>query len=1034
MATILRAYNNNFERFDLDLFNEQSFLLDISAIESGDLGKVFGVSSQTFALPATDNNNAYFGNLYDVGTIPATSFIKTFPCQVIVDGEAIFSGNIYLESVVTDSKGDTIYNAVVVNETVDFKYQIQDLTMGDLDWSDYQHDLTYTNISQSWDLDLFSGDVVYPLVEYGIQNNDLGDASLLVNGGDNNTFTNYYSPLKSIDFKPAIRVKTILNKIFEATDYTYSSSLFDSAYMDTVYVLATQDESRNAGAFTSPQLQTFSAYNSSSQTLTNNIFQKVTFNSEFFDNSGNFDTTTSTFRPDVNGDYSFNFGLPFQITNQNGFSARTLTFYLYVNGSPAPNIPNHFFAYTNVGVFGASSTFNGIAYGNFNNVPLQAGDDVTLHVKFSPALAVPNVEVCRFNGLGSGKFQMYQGAESSTGGIVNLGGCFNPEEKVIDFLGGIIEKFNLVFVPSKTTPTTMEVETFNTWRDAGSQVDWTDRVDRSVKWEIRHPLANTSRDLYFSDELDKDYFNGFYTDILDKGIYGDYNYLSDNDLGEGTRKIGKYFASTPMRYIDGTNDFIVPQIYTAGNVGDVKKRFVFKPRLFHYLGKKENSQLDSYFYNINLPLGAQNQTWWMENESNSAVSQSYYPVFHHVNELPATSASLDLHFGNLNHYSYHQTYVNAETPKDAFYTYWSEYVNELYDVESRLVTLNVKLKPHEVQDIKLNDKIFIDGHYYRINKISGANLTIESSVKAELIKVNPRKLKYPRRRITDLTGSYTDLVVNRIDDSGRVEYVDYETDVVITSSLLLSQASGRDGYRYFSGSNEVIWKASRTNVPTSNVSNGVNYVDDRAVDVQINGSNNTIGAYVRNATIAGTNNTILDGGGQIDIFGNNVTLSGSVYQAFVVNHTGSVTITDTQDIIALNPVRPINGYDNNKVVIGNSLNQGAQYETYNVLEVSAGSVYYLTGSAVADRFHWHFTWSGSNGTAIVYINDSTNPEYDGQLQRFTSDSTLTASNVVNITPISGTIDGNAEEALTTPYDGMTGQVINGEWQVIQRKK
>ena len=57
------------------------------------------------------------------------------------------------------------------------------------------------------------------------------------------------------------------------------------------------------------------------------------------------------------------------------------------------------------------------------------------------------------------------------------------------------------------------------------------------------------------------------------------------------------------------------------------------------------------------------------------------------------------------------------------------------------------------------------------------------------------------------------------------------------------------------------------------------------------------------------------------------------------------------------------------------------------------------------------------------------------MQRFTTDDTLTASNVVNLTPVGGgTIDGGAEEPLNTPYDGMTAEVINGQWIVVQRKK
>ena len=111
---ILRATNDNGVKVDLDVFEGNTPIrVDISAIENGTIGDVFGVSSQTFSLPGTDKNNQFFGNLYDLGADAATSFIKTQPCQVLSDGVEVFSGNIYLDNVVTDEQGGTIYNAVV---------------------------------------------------------------------------------------------------------------------------------------------------------------------------------------------------------------------------------------------------------------------------------------------------------------------------------------------------------------------------------------------------------------------------------------------------------------------------------------------------------------------------------------------------------------------------------------------------------------------------------------------------------------------------------------------------------------------------------------------------------------------------------------------------------------------------------------------------------------------------------------------------------------------------------------------------------
>lgn len=1024
--TILRAYNDQGQKYDLDVFNEEAFLLDISSIESGDIGQVFGISSQTFALPSTNNNNEYFGNLYDLGADAATSFIKTQPCQVLSDGVEVFSGNIYLDNVVTDEQGGTIYNAVVVNQTIDFKYQIADKDFSILDWSVYNHDLTVANITGSWDLALFSGDIVYPLVEYGAEKDD-PTATLLENGGGAGTFTDDLSPLLPIDFKPAIRLRTVIDNIFSATNYTYTSSFLDSAYMDTVYVLATQDKSRTSVAGVSPVSQSFKATNNTNQTFTEGSVIKIAFNTEIFDSAGAYNTTTQRYSPGTAGNYSFNINLNLTLDNSfNQYIDRDIFVYPKVNGS-STGYPQY--------VANASNLPNGALINiNFNitNLPLLAGDYVEWFLEFisrdDPSETLENA-----GGVTTKSLQMYQGPTSFVGGNVNIGGCFNQDDKLIDFLNGVIEKFNLVIEPTFEDASVLSIEPFNTWSEAGKVVDWTDIVDRSVKWEIKHPRSSLSKDLYFSDEVDTDYFNDFYQNSTNQ-IFGDYNYFSESDLASGTRRIGKYFAPTPMNYINGAlaSDFIVPQIYTVDDDNN-KRRTAFKPRLLHYLGKYPSTSL--YDLSGLFPGNtAAQQVWWIGNGTEVAISQSEYPVFHHLNQLPATSASLDLNFGNLNHWEYHQKYVNAQTPQDAFYTYWAEYINGLYDEDSRLLTLNIALKPTDIQDIRLNDKVFIDGAYYRINTISGANLTNEDSVKVELLKIINRKLKYPRRRIfINEIGEYQDLTIGSINDDGTVEYVDFETGEVITDAGLVNNASGRDGYTYYSGSTTAVWGLDRQNVPSTN-NNGINFIDDRSQNTIVRGRGNTVGPYVTDSTIIGDNNNVLTGVGSINVFGNNVYTSGSVYNAFVVNSSGSVVIeSGSQNIIAFNPIYPITEYDTNKVIIGNSKREGSQTETYINVEVSASQVIYLTGSIVSDNFHHHFQWIGGNGVATVYIDDATNPAFDGLQQRFTTNDSLTASKVVNLTPISGSIDGGAEEALTTPYDGMTAQIINGDWLIIQRK-
>jgi len=1037
MSTILRTQNESGTKYDLDLFNEEEFLLDISAIESGDIGKVFGISSQTFALPPTKTNDEYFGNLYDLGSSGEVAFIKTQPCQVINDGQAIFTGRLYLDSVVTNQRGDTIYNVVVTNETVDFKFAIEGLTFGDLDWTEYNHNLTYANVSSSWGNALFGGEIVYPLVEYGNKEKDV-QSSLLKSGGDPNTFTNYDSPLRLDQFKPAVRLRTVMDKIFETAGYTYTSSLFESAYMDSVYVLATKDAEEGATTL-NPISQSMYAYKNGA--VQDQAFSgsygfpfDVTFPTEEYDNADRF--SNPTFTAAETGKYSFSGQLATYFSTGSGNSFATATvksieLNLYINGSPSA-VPT---AYYNLNNYydGQTATLNF----NFANVNLNATDTVVLKATFFGGVT----EILAFRGgVGANQkttsyFQMYQGPSTLIGGNVNIGGSFMPEDSVLDFLNGVIQKFNLVIEPLSEEKKTLQVETFNDWVDKGSVVDWTDKVDRSVKFEIQHPMQGEARDLYFSDVEDEDSSNQYSINKLDK-IYGERYWRSESDLAQGERRIGTYFAPTPMKYIEGTTSFIVPRIHLLEE--GRKQAFSFKPRLLHYVEYKEDTDL------IGLSGSAfTSNEWYFEDESGVTQTLSSYPVFHHNENVPADrETTRDLHFGNGGHWSYHQSFVNAFAKRDAVYEYWSYYINELYDVDSRLLTCNVYLRPDEIGDIALNDSIFIDGHYYRINKISGANLTKPQSTKVELLKTLPRKSRFPRRRIYrdpwDPT-EYDDIYIGDEDifPGGGVRYRYWETDLPWTGSIL--EAGYKDGLQVFSGSFEGSWLANPTPIPHDNRVVGANYVDERVSNTDIVGSGNVVVGNIRNSSITGNDNNIKESTKDIHIFGNNVNVqpsgTGSVNDLFIVSpNTTPVLVTTGSNIIALNPINDINAVDANRVIIGNIKIQGSAYEDYLNVECGPGTVTYLTGSIWDNVFHFHFEYTSStNGTAQVFIESPFGAEVDGEQKRFTTNGDLTASKVVNIAPITGSIDGNPEKALTTPYDGLTVAVLNEEWQVIQEK-
>jgi len=49
--------------------------------------------------------------------------------------------------------------------------------------------------------------------------------------------------------------------------------------------------------------------------------------------------------------------------------------------------------------------------------------------------------------------------------------------------------------------------------------------------------------------------------------------------------------------------------------------------------------------------------------------------------------------------------------------YWSPYYNELYNADTRTMTLKVNLTPADINVFKMSDKVMIKNRVFRVNKI-----------------------------------------------------------------------------------------------------------------------------------------------------------------------------------------------------------------------------------------------------------------------------------------------------------------------------
>jgi len=928
---ILRAFNDKNQKFDLNIIDNISLKLDISAIEAQEIGKIFGISSQTFSLPGTDENNQYFNNVFDLGTTPAVAFGKTAPCQVLVDGAAAFTGKLYIQDVVSDQYNDVVYNCVVTNETIDFKTLVENRTLASLasNWSKYNHAYTWTNVSSSWENKLFSGSVFYPLVNYGSQVND--PTSPTIGFSATSTFAttgsmdNAATPLKVSQFKPAIQVKTILDEIFASVNYKYTSSFVNTDYFKSVYMLSSPDEKEGV-TFVNMVSQSVQATPTATQQLIaqrNFVFDRINYGTEITDTGGNWNPTTSTYTAVSSGSYTFSSQLTFTISNipPSGFlnSNRTFQWQVKVNGNIVLN-SNSSFGTATSGVVGLPATV----------LTLNAGDTVQIFGRY-----VGRIFNERFNitaGPNSSWIRVI-GAPTAEGGTINVGSVFPPDMKILDFIKGLAEKFNLVIEPVRNERNILRIEPFNDWIDQGTVVDWTEIVDRGTKYKLTSPLIDQARNLYFSDASDEDVLNKNYLSVYGK-IYGEYKFTTPLDLAQGSKRLGEVFGATPTRFINNSTVVEVPWLCKE-ETSKALVPFKFKPRLLHKQPypqivpsneAKGNNGTNVGFYYVK-DFG----TTRAVNTYNTAL-----PTYRDSVIDPQPKSALHFDSSTYRQFKLQPPPLTKYVP-GAYDNYWAFWTNEIYDIDARMLTCNVILKPTEIQNIQLNDKIFIDGQYYRINKISGANLVNTDSVQVELLKSAPRKIPYNgRRRILTPRSSepnaFVDAIIDTYNDDGSITYADFETGEIISDQTIIEQVVGIDGKDYYAGTT---WNNEQYQVYNPNIiAIGATKYNESHTNVIAVGNGNTITDYTANSFILGDNNIInpltdiTDESGSfgnttnITVIASDANINGST-NVVLIQPSGSRIISGSYNNVLINPINDIYESDpTGSVYTGNLRNQG----------------------------------------------------------------------------------------------------------------
>ena len=701
-----------------DLYEDEDIPLSLSVDDFKNVAEKVQSYSKAFNLPATKRNNQIFDNIFEITrTDTGLNFNPYKRTKAILkqDGFLLFEG--YLRMLdISDKSGEISYNVNLYSEVIALADLLGDKTFSDLDFTELEHDynktqikyswndsgtgITYTNASTSGFRNAYST-VKYPFVDWTHQALIGGSTGTAATVGNPE-----YTDLGQI-FRPFINIKYLIDRIFEVVPFTYESEFFDTDDFKKLYMDFNWGAENAPVEINNTQYSALYWYNNGTGGVANvatTSFTNMILNTTAFAGSisisntpPNYNTSTHIITSTVvNETYDIDYA--YFIFNTDS-SARTVECQWLYNSTPINNsgvvtiAAGDFFMYT----------------GNLTQVMTTVGD--TLQVQFKASVGSVVEQMQGNSWTADVIFQVGTTAITNNTILQTLRG----ELGQWDFLKGLLTMFNLVTLPDEDNPSNIKIEPYNdvfiptatagdTLADRGITHDWTEKIDVSEMKLV--PLTDLNKKTIFKFVEDEDDFSFMnYKRQVSGHLYGSKKYdASEFTILAGEDEvIAEPFAATVVKPLDEQYpDFITPSLYSMSDDG-TSEGFDNSPRIMFNNGIK--------------PTGA--SYYIPEQNGLASENQSNFLQFSHLTDVPTIQAtatvagSQDFHFGEC------QLILPVGEPvnDNLFNLYWLPYYSELYNPDTRIMTIKVNLSPSDINTFKFNDTVFIKNRTFRVNKI-----------------------------------------------------------------------------------------------------------------------------------------------------------------------------------------------------------------------------------------------------------------------------------------------------------------------------
>lgn len=643
--------------------------------------------SKTVVIPGTRANNKLFGHIFEVEqTIQGTTQFapdfnpnKKADVVVLLDEIEQLRGFIRLIQINVLDSTQIEYECSLHGQTADLFTTIADRKLNVLDFSEYNHTLTSGAVIDSWDT--------------AITKNGSSQAFAYGSGYMYAMIDKGYSTVQNItqfevsSMTPCLYAKTIVDKIFSNSGYSYTSdSFFNTDRFKRLVIPPPNGLTVSAGVIEARKFQATKTASQSMQLNETIIFDNDSTSGNF-DNGSNYNVAGIYTVPSM-GDYSFELTI---------LSACTLA--SYVPPSPITDLDISIGIFVNGTIIKSAvitQYFTSMTHNLLFSLRLRASDTIEFRlVQVRDSAFGHNLSNAEFNLSILANSVLLNDCQASTFGYnatVDFSQFLNSEVKQSEMLMSFVKMFNLYIEPDKDQPKVLRCVPRDDFYN-GVNVDWSKKLDYSQPVELI-PMGELDANPYvFTYKEGADESNKQYQEIY-QSTYGSRTYKVDNDFIKTEKKIDIVFAPTQIKnYANAQKNFVLSYVESEKD-GDL--------RIMYYSGLQGDVSWRLYPISYMLPFYSNRTTLPLTIHYDSLTAPTYDILFGMPKELGVGAG-----------YSYGNS--NLVT------NYYFRFLSEITNKNSKLLRAFFKISPSDWFNLRFNNLYFFEGQYWRLNKVNDYN-------------------------------------------------------------------------------------------------------------------------------------------------------------------------------------------------------------------------------------------------------------------------------------------------------------------------